>query len=248
MVENFRFSRLPQIIFGNGKIADLPGIISVYRGEAIIVRGKESLDTNPVWAETTISLAKQGITPGYFEIPTEPSVSMIDDLMTEVKKSLPKVIVAVGGGSVMDAGKAISAMATVEGSVKDYLEGVGTMTHRGTKIPFIAVPTTAGTGSEATKNAVISQTGKSGFKRSLRHENFVPDIAIVDPLMSVYCSKEITAASGMDCFTQLTEAFLSTSSSPYTDALAFEGLRASERSNARMDSGYRSLPARAMPR
>jgi alcohol dehydrogenase class IV len=150
---------------------------------------------------------------------------MIDDAVRQTGSEKTDLVVAIGGGSVLDAGKAISAMLYKPDSVKEYLEFVGTKEHPGTKVSFIAVPTTSGTGSEATKNAVISRTGENGFKRSLRHDNLVPEIAMVDPELTVSCPAEITSASGMDCFTQLAEAYLSTRSNPYTDALAIEGLK-----------------------
>jgi alcohol dehydrogenase class IV len=136
-------------------------------------------------------------------------------------------VVAIGGGSVIDAGKAISAMIHAEGSVELYLEEVGAPSrHPGSKVPFIAVPTTAGTGSEATKNAVLSRTGPGGFKRSLRHDGFVPDVAIVDPVLALTCPRAVTAACGMDALTQLLESFVSTRATPFTDDMCRSGLGA----------------------
>lgn len=156
------------------------------------------------------------------------------------------VIVAIGGGSAVDTGKALSAALRHEGSIRDYLEGVGTREPTGAKVPFVAVPTTAGTGSEATKNAVLSEPGDPGYKKSLRHEAFVPDLAVVDPLLQTGCPAGVTAASGLDAICQLLEAYLSTEASPLTDALALDGLAAAGRSFARaVERGESDVDARA---
>jgi alcohol dehydrogenase class IV len=225
MVKPFQFSRLPVIYFGTGKLKELTAIIKTYGNSVMLITGKSSFISSPYCEELLRAFKRSYISYFHVVIEGEPSVEDIDDAVSQYRNENIRVVAAIGGGSVIDAGKAISAMMYKSESVFNFIEVVGKKDHPGTKIPFIAIPTTSGTGSEATKNAVISGVGKNGFKRSLRHENLVPDIALVDPELTLNCPAEITAASGMDCFTQLTEAYLSTKANPYTDALALAGLK-----------------------
>ena len=225
MVKPFQFARVPRILFGNGMISKLPGIAEGYGKNLIIVTGRGSFASSEYCGRLLEELETRGIEYHIVSIPGEPSPDDIDDTVKRFEGTEIDLVTGIGGGSAVDAGKVISAMLGKKESVIDFLEGVGKLEHPGTRVPFIAVPTTSGTGSEATKNAVISVIGKEGFKRSLRHDNLVPDIALVDPDLTISCSPEITAASGMDCFTQLTEAFLSDKGNPYTDALALESLK-----------------------
>ena len=226
MVKAFKFARLPEILFRNGSLSELPAIIKRFGDPVLLITGRESFSTSGRGMKLMESLEEESISFFRISIPGEPSPSNVDEAVEIYQDMNIKLVVAIGGGRMLDAGKAISAMLTVQESVKYYLEGIGNKDHPGTKLPFIAMPTTSGTGSEATKNAVISEVGPGGFKKSLRHDNFVPDIAILDPELTLGCPAEITAASGMDCFTQLTEAFLSGKASAYTDAFAREGLKA----------------------
>ncbi|MDX9903574.1 MAG: iron-containing alcohol dehydrogenase [Bacteroidales bacterium] len=252
MVKPFQFARLPMIYFGSGKISELPGIVSYFGKSVLLVTGARSFMDSRRAGRLFDLFGSSGIAFQHVPVRSEPSPETVDETVLKLRGSEPDAVVSIGGGSVIDAGKAISAMLGKTGSVTEYLEVVGNKEHPGTKVPFIAVPTTSGTGSEATKNAVISQVGKDGFKRSLRHDNFVPDAAIVDPELTLKCPPEITAAAGMDCFTQLTEAYLSTKSNEYTDVLALEGLAAIRRSiiksftdgdsiNARSDMSFAAL-------
>src|SRR5665647_402115 len=245
MVKPFQFSRLPKIIFRNGIITELASIAYQYGNKIILVTGKDSF-LNSIHSEHLFqSLRKRGIDWDILSFPGEPSPEIIDKAVKRFSSDVINLVVGIGGGSVLDSGKAVSAMMYRSESVVEFLEGVGNKKHPGTKLPYIAIPTTSGTGSEATKNAVISQIGKNGFKRSLRHDNFVPDIALVDPELTLNCPTDITAASGMDCFTQLTEAYLSDKSNEYTDALAIEGLKAIKTSLLRSYLDGKDIDARS---
>jgi alcohol dehydrogenase class IV len=226
MIRPFRFTRTPAIIFGPGKLSELKDIARSYGSRLALITGNKSFLSSDRASALLNELELSKIAFTTVNISGEPSPGMIDEAVNLLRGPGADLVVAVGGGSVLDAGKAVSAMLKVTGSVAEFLEDVGKLEHPGIKIPFIAIPTTSGTGSEATKNAVISRVGKDGFKKSLRHDNFVPDIALVDPELTIRCPADITAASGMDCFTQLTESFLSVKSNEYTDALALEGIRA----------------------
>jgi len=224
MVRSFNFTRIPNIVFGSGSRKRIPGIVKGFGNNIILVTGKKSFLSGTRGHKILNELKNNGIRFEIVGISNEPTPEDVDNAVNMLKGSNIECVLSIGGGSVIDAGKAISAMATVEGSVKDYLEGVGELNHPGTKIPFIAMPTTSGTGSEATKNAVISMIGENGFKKSLRHDNFVPEYAIIDPELTINCPPEISAPAGMDAFTQLVESFLSVKSSIMTDALALNGI------------------------
>lgn len=225
MTDSFQFSSLPKIIFGPGKRNELTSEL-IPRGKRILLlTGSSSVHNSGHGEEIITSIKAANLELEHEIIAHEPSPALIDQIVDKYKTSGTQVVVAVGGGSVMDAGKAISAMIPVEGSIRDYLEGVGDKKHPGHKIPFIALPTTSGTGSEVTKNAVISEVGEKGFKKSLRHDNFIPELAIIDPEMMLSCPAKLTAASGMDAFSQLLESYLSTKANTMTDALALQGLK-----------------------
>ncbi len=225
MVRSFDFNSTPKIIFGSGKLKLLPGILEEFGNTVLLVTGQRSFTQSEHWDKLLLRFESARVHWNHFIVQGEPSPEVIDECTATSRSSAIDAVVAIGGGSVLDAGKAVSAMLKQPGSVIDYLEGVGTKSPTGNKVPFIAVPTTSGTGSEATKNAVISKVGKGGFKKSLRHDNYVPDIALVDPELTVSCPASVTAASGMDAFTQLLESYVSTNANPVTDALAIQGVR-----------------------
>ncbi len=222
-VVNFSFCANKKIIFGWNSTGKLVPLLREYAGKCLILTGK-SVRKNPLWNSLEIEMKNAGISFQSEQISGEPSPELIDSLCSVHRKEKPSAVVALGGGSVLDAGKAVSAMLCEEGSVTDFLESVGTREPSGNKVPFLALPTTAGTGSECTKNAVLSRIGTEGFKKSLRHDNYIPDLALIDPRWLESLPGPVAASCGLDAFCQLLESYLSTGASPVTDALAEEGL------------------------
>ena len=205
----FEFSKVPPLSFGINNRTRLPNLLKAMRANKILlITGGRSLKSSGFLDD--ILRLFEGLEVDLATCVGEPSCQMIDDVCAEFRSKGIEVVIAVGGGSVIDAGKAISAMLPHENSVFDHLEGVGKgIDHCGLKVPFIAVPTTSGTGSEATKNAVLSEVGPNGYKKSLRHDNFIPDYILVDGELLTSCPRHVSAACGMDALTQLLEPYLS---------------------------------------
>ncbi len=223
----FSISRLPEIIFGEGRIQEAPKLVTRFGKRVLIVTGARAFRDTPHWPALIDGLKQAGITWETLSIECEPSPQMVDDAVRTYKDAGIEVVLAIGGGSVLDAAKAVAGLLPFGNSVMDHLEGVGrNIPYKGPATPLIAAPTTAGTGSEATKNAVLSVQGPEGFKKSFRHDRLVPRVALVDPGLLASCPPELIVANGMDAFTQLLESYVSLRANPFTDALAGSGMQA----------------------
>jgi alcohol dehydrogenase class IV len=222
-------TRFPELVFGEGKLSELPAIMRARNIRfAALLTGARSFRAGAHYNKLLAGFKTAGIEVGEFPVAGEPSPEIVDAICAELnaagRAGEGTGVAAVGGGSVIDAAKAVSALLTMEGSIIDYLEGVGSKKAPGTRLPLFAAPTTSGTGTEATKNAVLSRVGEGGFKKSLRHENYSPDLALIDPLLSLCCPPQVTAASGLDAITQLIESYTSLNATPVTDALALDAI------------------------
>ncbi|MCW8796405.1 MAG: iron-containing alcohol dehydrogenase [Chlorobium sp.] len=228
---DFSLLRQPRVYFGPGRFQEIPSLITEFGTTVLLVCGAVSLQRSGALSVLAERLESDSLDYHLCTITGEPSPELVDRAVTEFSDAGIEVVVAIGGGSVLDAGKAISAMLMKNEPVERFIEGQpGFREHDGLKVPFIAVPTTAGTGSEATNNAVLSSVGKEGYKRSLRHPAFVPDIALIDPELMLTMPAALTVASGMDACTQLLEALLSPFASPFTEAVAISGIESFSRS------------------
>ncbi|NIP72939.1 MAG: iron-containing alcohol dehydrogenase [Gammaproteobacteria bacterium] len=227
VIAPFSIARLPRIEFGSERRAWVPALAAGFGSRMLLITGAGSMEAGPYWVELLQALEDRGLAWERLTIADEPSPELVDAAVARYRSAGVELVVGIGGGSVLDGAKAIAGLLPTGRSVMDHLEGVGPeLPYEGPPLPFIAVPTTAGTGSEATKNAVLSRRGEGGFKKSFRHASLVPDVAVVDPDLLVTCPKGLIAANGMDALTQLIESYVSLRANPLTDALALSGLEA----------------------
>jgi len=226
VVPTFEFLTSPRIIFGSGSLQQIGSIISDYGKKVLLVTGKDTSRAAPL-----IELMKnQSLIFSLFSVEYEPTVDEIISGVKLAKEKEVEVVIGFGGGSPLDAAKAIAALATNPGSIYDYLEVIGKGKILGNlPLPLIAIPTTSGTGSEVTKNAVITST-KDKVKVSLRHNNLIPRVAVLDPTLTKSCPPSVTAYSGMDALTQLIEPYLSPKANPLIDLLCIDGIKRISRS------------------
>ena len=216
----FEFATAAKIRFGNGAVKDLPDAAAELGKRALFVIG-ESRERR---AEQIDALRRAGVHVHEYQVAGEPTVEVVVAGLDEARRAGCDVVVGMGGGSVLDSGKAIAALLRNAGQVLDYLEVVGKglpLTRE--SAPYIAVPTTAGSGSEVTRNAVLL-VEEQRLKVSLRSPCLLPKLALVDPELTYSLLPAQTAASGMDALTQVVEPLLTRVPNPLTDAICREGI------------------------
>ena len=218
---NFEFATSTRIIFENGSFSKVPGLIKDFGSNVLIVTGKNKNLAH----QLSENLAEINIHSEIFSIHSEPTISDIEQGTELARKTLCNVVVGIGGGSAVDSAKAIAALVPNQGELTDYLEIIG----KGRKLeneplPFLAIPTTAGTGAEVTKNSVIKST-EHNVKVSLRSDLMYPKLAVVDPELTLTMPPHLTATTGVDALTHLLETFVSNQSNPFIDMLCREGMK-----------------------
>ncbi|OAA92696.1 iron-containing alcohol dehydrogenase family protein [Clostridium coskatii] len=210
-----------KIIYGKDTVNFIGSEAAVFGNKAMIVTGKHSSKKTGALDKVYYSLKDQGIDPVIFnKVESDPSVITVREGVKAGKKEKVDFIVALGGGSAMDAAKAISMVIGNGGDILDY-EKVQPKTYG---IPIIAVPTTAGTGSEVSKFSIITDTERK-IKMLISSNFIIPEVSILDPLLTMMMPPEVTAATGMDAFTHAIEAYISKAAQPMSDTFAIKAIK-----------------------
>jgi len=222
----FEFATAGRIIFGPGTIGEIGDLAAVMGRRVFLVTGENVDRAAPVIEQ----LKAQGMTITQFSIPGEPTTDLVLTAVDIARRGACEFVIGMGGGSVLDAGKVVAALLTNDGELMDYLEiiGGGQALSRKPAV-YIAIPTTAGTGAEVTRNAVLDSP-QHRVKVSMRSPLMLPDLALIDPELTYSIPPEITAVTGLDAFTQLLEAYVSVQANPLTDGICREGLQRAARS------------------
>lgn len=225
----FEFSTAGSVRFGVGAVRDLPRL----GRRALIVTGRNSDRAKVLDAEGVV-----------YAVSGEPTISAVEQGIAVARRESCDWVIGFGGGSAIDAGKAIAALLANPGEVLDYLEVVGrSRAIANPSVPYVAIPTTAGTGSEVTRNAVIGSP-EHRVKASLRSPYLLPQVAIVDPELTLGLPSAVTASTGLDALTQLIEPFVSRRANPLTDAVCREGIPRAARALRRAFHHPEDLEAR----
>ncbi len=222
----FEFATATRIIFGSHVLEEVPPIAADMGHRVFVVTGRTLERAAPLLDQ----LSAEGLKTVPFSVPGEPTTATVLEGVEQARQATSDLVIGMGGGSVLDTGKAIAALLTNSGNLLDYLEIVG----HGKQIlqaptPYIAIPTTAGTGAEVTRNAVIGSP-EHGVKVSMRSPLMLPRIAVIDPQLTLSMPPPLTAFTGLDALTQLMEAFVSNKANPLTDGICREGMRRAARS------------------
>ncbi|MCX7285980.1 MAG: iron-containing alcohol dehydrogenase [Rhodobacterales bacterium] len=220
MIAPFQLLLSARILFGRGEAAKAAGLAAGFSHHAFVVHGRDAARAG--WLINDLQFA--GVEVTAFACPKEPDLPLLEAALAAARRCGAGVVLGLGGGAAIDLAKAVAGLAPGQGAAMDHLEGVGrALPLTASPLPFIALPTTAGTGSEATKNAVID-VPEHRRKVSLRDDRMLARVAIVDPALTDGCPREVTLASGLDALTQVIEPYLCSRPNPATDALALAAI------------------------
>jgi len=241
---SFKFETAARIVFGRGRLDEIGKLIAEHGRSALIVSNADRTGKQGLMARIGELAAAESVTIEVFWIRGEPETGHVDRGLEAAQRLGAEVIVGIGGGSAIDAAKAMAGLMTNEGSCLDYMEVVGEgRSIRVPPLPWIAVPTTAGTGAEVTRNAVIGSK-EHRYKASIRSPMLLARVALVDAELGVAVPPDVTARTGMDALTQCVESYTSNGANPMTDPLALEGIDRTGRSLRRAVEHGNDLDAR----
>lgn len=214
------FFTAERIIFSVGAISQLGEICTAFGEHVLFLHGRNQILKKSI--QEILNVSHMHVDE--YEVQGEPTVEKVSEIANLARNRKIQVVISAGGGSVIDTGKAVSAMITNSGELLDYLEVVGKgLPIKQRAAPFIAVPTTAGTGSEVTKNAVLNVPDEK-VKVSMRSTLMIPRVAILDPNLTLSLPSNVTASTGMDALTQLIEPFISIKANPMVDLFCRDGI------------------------